>query len=304
MARLLPVPLGANFRAPLAKASLSEQNSWVEHETSVPELAERPRPRPARYPVEPAHEVSRSEQSIITGAAGAPATALRASVIGLQRTAGNAAVTALLEQTLAEGEVQPEASPVLDVVGKGRGQPLDPVLRAEMEARIGEDFSDVRIHNDAPAAASAAAVSARAYTVGHEIVFGDTAPALHSSEGKHTLAHELTHVVQQRHGPVTGTPTGDGVAISHPSDRFEQAAEANAARVMAGGGINDYARRGRNDADAAAASVATQRQVEEEVAEYEEEATRYQEEAAEAEEEGAELELEEAEEGGEEEEEG
>jgi Domain of unknown function (DUF4157) len=290
------LPLGANFRAPLAKASPSAQNSWVEHETPVPELAGRPRPRPARPTVELTHEVSRSEQSVIAGAGGAPATALRASAISLQRTAGNAAVTALLERTLAEGEVHPEPSPVLDIVGKGRGQPLDPGLREEMEARIGEDFSDVRIHDDAPAAASAVAVSARAYTVGHEIVFGDAAPALHSSEGKQTLAHELTHVVQQRRGPVTGTPTGDGIAISHPSDRFEQAAEANAARVMADRRIDDRA-------TAATASLATQRQVDEEVDEYEEEAAEYQEEAAEAQEEGAELELEEAEEGGEEEEE-
>jgi hypothetical protein len=32
-------------------------------------------------------------------------------------------------------------------------------------------------------------------------------------------------VVQQRSGPVDGTPTGDGVSLSDPSDRFEQAAE-------------------------------------------------------------------------------
>ena len=36
------------------------------------------------------------------------------------------------------------------------------------------------------------------------------------TKGRHTLAHELTHVVQQRSGPVDGTPTGDGVAVSHP----------------------------------------------------------------------------------------
>jgi hypothetical protein len=51
---------------------------------------------------------------------------------------------------------------------------------------------------------------------------------------RHTLAHELTHVIQQRSGPVSTTPTGDGVAVSDPGDRFERAAEANAHRVMAG----------------------------------------------------------------------
>ncbi|MGH2688737.1 MAG: hypothetical protein ACRDKW_08010, partial [Actinomycetota bacterium] len=45
-------------------------------------------------------------------------------------------------------------------------------------------------------------------------------------------AHELTHVVQQRSGPVDGTPAAGGISISHPSDSFEQEAEQHAARVM------------------------------------------------------------------------
>ena len=44
------------------------------------------------------------------------------------------------------------------------------------------------------------------------------------------LAHELTHVVQQRSGPVDGTPAGGGISLSDPSDRFERAAEDNANR--------------------------------------------------------------------------
>jgi hypothetical protein len=46
------------------------------------------------------------------------------------------------------------------------------------------------------------------------------------------LAHELTHVVQQRSGPVEGTPGGDGVSVSSPSDRFEREAAATADHVM------------------------------------------------------------------------
>ncbi|GAA1198508.1 hypothetical protein GCM10009608_37060 [Pseudonocardia alaniniphila] len=45
---------------------------------------------------------------------------------------------------------------------------------------------------------------------------------------RHTLAHELAHVVQQRQGPVTGTDYGDGLRVSDPGDRFEQEAEATA----------------------------------------------------------------------------
>ncbi|BFO14740.1 hypothetical protein SHKM778_11280 [Streptomyces sp. KM77-8] len=50
----------------------------------------------------------------------------------------------------------------------------------------------------------------------------------------HTLAHELTHVVQQRQGPVAGTDHGNGLLLSDPADRFEREAETNAHRVMAG----------------------------------------------------------------------
>jgi hypothetical protein len=46
----------------------------------------------------------------------------------------------------------------------------------------------------------------------------------------------LTHVVQQRSGPVDGTPAAGGIQVSHPSDRFEQAAESSADRVMSSAG--------------------------------------------------------------------
>jgi hypothetical protein len=49
------------------------------------------------------------------------------------------------------------------------------------------------------------------------------------------LAHELTHVVQQRSGPVEGTPAAGGIKVSNPSDAFERSAESSADRVMSGG---------------------------------------------------------------------
>lgn len=65
------------------------------------------------------------------------------------------------------------------------------------ESQRGFDFSRVRVHADAKAAQGAQAVRARAYTVGHNIVFGSGqyAPTLH--EGRSLLAHELAHVIQQ-----------------------------------------------------------------------------------------------------------
>ncbi len=91
----------------------------------------------------------------------------------------------------------------------------------------------MRVHEGDAAAASAHAVQAKAYTVGNDIVFNRGAYDPDSAAGRHTLAHELTHVVQQRSGPVDGTPTGDGVSVSDPGDRFEQEAEARASEVTA-----------------------------------------------------------------------
>ncbi len=121
---------------------------------------------------------------------------------------------------------------MLDVVGSGGGSPLARDVREDMEARLGADFSDVRVHTGGTAASSAAAVGAQAYTVGNDVVFGAGTFDTTSTAGKTMLAHELTHVVQQRSGPVSGTPTGDGISVSDPGDRFEREAEANAVRVM------------------------------------------------------------------------
>jgi hypothetical protein len=153
-----------------------------------------------------------------------------AAVLRLQRLAGNSGVGSLVGH--GPDEQEEERSPVLDVVGKGGGSPLPTELRAQMEGHLGADFSDVRVHDGAKAAESASAVQARAYTVGNDVVFnrGEYQPA--SDEGRRTLAHELTHVVQQRAGPVDGTPAPGGIAVSHPSDRFEQEAEASATSLQ------------------------------------------------------------------------
>lgn len=146
-------------------------------------------------------------------------------VLHLQRAAGNAGVTALVQR-------EPEESPVKDVVGSA-GAPLDTGTRSLMESRLGHDFGDVQVHTGGAAAASARSVQAHAYTVGNHVVFGEGRYAPDTADGQHTLAHELTHVVQQRNGPVDGSPAPGGISLSDPSDRFEQEAEHNATRAMA-----------------------------------------------------------------------
>ena len=85
---------------------------------------------------------------------------------------------------------------VHDVV-RSEGLPLEGAARRFFEPRFGHDFAQVRIHSDVPSAASAHALNALAYTVGHHIVFASGRYAPHTMAAKHLLAHELAHVVQQ-----------------------------------------------------------------------------------------------------------
>ena len=172
------------------------------------------RPRSDRVDSGPDHLALRAAASGRTDALGP------GGLLELQRSVGNAGVGAMLG-----------GSPVHGVVGSG-GEPLDAETRADMEGRLGHDFTGVRVHTDAAADASARAMNAQAYTVGSDVVFQRDRYDPHSADGRLMLAHELTHVVQQRSGPVDGTDAGGGVRVSDPSDRFERAAVANAAQVM------------------------------------------------------------------------
>ncbi|MGW6449132.1 eCIS core domain-containing protein [Lentzea sp. NPDC055074] len=169
-----------------------------EHETSL-------RPKGDRAPQEETDLMGRA------AVAGRPDVLGPSGMLGLQRAVGNAGVS--------------------DVVSSG-GSPLDAGVREDMEGRFGQDFSDVRVHTGSEAHDSAKSVNAHAYTVGSNIVFQRDKYDPSSDSGKHMLAHELTHVVQQRSGPVDGTDNGAGVKVSSPSDRFEREAVANADRVM------------------------------------------------------------------------
>jgi hypothetical protein len=68
--------------------------------------------------------------------------------------------------------------------------------------------------------------------VGSDVVFQSGVYSPGTESGQRMLAHELTHVVQQKAGPVDGSPAGGGIRVSDPSDRFEREADSTADRVM------------------------------------------------------------------------
>jgi len=108
------------------------------------------------------------------------------------------------------------APPIVHRALRSSGQPLDAAAQAFFSPRFGQDFSRVRVHTDATAAASARAVDAFAYTVGRDIVFAPGQYAPGSGSGRRLLAHELAHVVQQ----------GESGAVLQRDDKKKPAAPA------------------------------------------------------------------------------
>ncbi len=96
-------------------------------------------------------------------------------------------------------QAEPSSVPlIVHEVLSSPGRALEPATRTLLETSFGHDFSRVRVHSDTKAADSARAVNARAYTVGRDIIFGAGQYAPGTGKGRSILAHELTHVVQQR----------------------------------------------------------------------------------------------------------
>jgi hypothetical protein len=80
---------------------------------------------------------------------------------------------------------------------RGGGHSLPASTRAFFESRFGYDFSQVRVHSDTKANSLAESINARAFTIGKNIFFSSGQDASETYSGKHLLAHELTHVMQQ-----------------------------------------------------------------------------------------------------------
>jgi len=106
--------------------------------------------------------------------------------------------------------------------GATRGEPLPHALRAEMEARLGHRFADVRVHHDG----SPARLGALAAASGSRIHFARGAYRPHTDDGRRLIAHELAHVVQQRAGGVRATAAGGPPVNADP--RLEAEADVAA----------------------------------------------------------------------------
>ena len=109
------------------------------------------------------------------------------------------------------------------------GAPLDSASRDALEPRFGYDFSAVRIHDDARAAAAAEHTHADAFAVGEDIVFAARRYAPTTAAGRELIAHELAHTIQQRGARSNAAP----VEARSPLERSAAAAGARAANGVA-----------------------------------------------------------------------
>lgn len=108
------------------------------------------------------------------------------------------------------------------------GEALDAGARSGMERFFGQDLGGIRIHTDRRAQALASSLGADAFTIGHQIAFSAGKYQPHTTEGRKLLAHELTHVVQQRRG-LFGEILQSG--IGRVGDRYEVEADEVAERI-------------------------------------------------------------------------
>jgi outer membrane protein OmpA-like peptidoglycan-associated protein len=129
----------------------------------------------------------------------------------LQLTGGNAEGALSDARHRQRAVVDPVATAAITRARSG-GAALPRSERAFFEPRFGRGFGAVRIHADAEAAALARRVRARAFTIGRDVFFGASEYRPGSTTGRRLLAHELTHVVQQRGAEAVSRP-GDGAGV-------------------------------------------------------------------------------------------
>ncbi|PXY39334.1 peptidoglycan-binding protein [Flavobacterium cheongpyeongense] len=117
-----------------------------------------------------------------------------------------------------ESEIQDNALEGKLDSSKGGGTGLDKKTKNEMESGFGTDFSNVKIHTDARAVQMSQELGAQAFTNGNDVYFNQGKYNPDSREGKHLLAHELTHTVQQTGAKQKSGTIQKSSIENHPED--------------------------------------------------------------------------------------
>lgn len=132
--------------------------------------------------------------------------------------------TGVQAKALAPSSSGPAAPPPPAAIqaSLGPGRDLDSGFRSRAEIFLGRDLGAVRIHDDTRAAGLAMGLSARAFTVGHDVAFGPGEYRPGTVVGDALIAHELAHTLQQSDGSVTAASGGsidDSPTLEREADR-------------------------------------------------------------------------------------
>jgi hypothetical protein len=127
---------------------------------------------------------------------------------------------------LPDGRVHPNVEAVIART-RGGGAALPETVRDRFAEPLGDSLDDVRVHSDDTADALVQSVSAKAFTTGSDIYFGRGEYGPGSSDGDRLLAHELTHVAQQR-----GAASSGPLVVSEPGDALEAEAEKASGELL------------------------------------------------------------------------
>jgi hypothetical protein len=149
----------------------------------------------------------------------------RGPVERLASGVGNRAFAALAREgagILPDGRAHPDVEAAI-ARSRGRGSELDEGVRSRLGPGLGDSLDDVRVHADDHADTLARSVQARAFTTGSDLFFASGEYQPNTSSGDRLLAHELSHVVQQRGAPTTGP-----MMVSQPGDAMEVEADRTA----------------------------------------------------------------------------
>ncbi len=111
-----------------------------------------------------------------------------------------------------------------------QGQALAPETRSQLEPGFGHSFADVRVFSDLESNRQAQGLEARAFTVGQGIHFAANEYAPQTRDGQALLAHELSHVVQNKND--SGAQAKTGVSQGHDASELE--ASRASEQVLAG----------------------------------------------------------------------
>ncbi|HSM23311.1 MAG TPA: DUF4157 domain-containing protein [Anaerolineaceae bacterium] len=163
----------------------------------------------------------------------------------LQERYGNQEVRRIVEPVKTEESAVDQGGflkkYVSDEIHRARsgGQPLQSGISDQMKPKFGNSIDNVRIHTDQNSDLISKKIQAKAFTIGNDIFFRKGAYSPNTEQGRHTLMHELTHVVQQSSRSISNAP----LKLGEPDDKFEQEAEGfaqgNQSHVPTGSGKSD-----------------------------------------------------------------